>query len=212
MKTYTSTAIEEARTIKPPPTQPAADWAATAYPKDVRLRDDSEALLRPLAQGDEDRLLAFFQLIPEAERFFLKDDVTSPAVIKGWVRDTKRAFALVAEASGRIVGEAALVRRRGKARSHLADVRIVVAEDVRNRGLGTALLSELCDIARASALNGVLFEAVESIQAQALAAADSLGFVRLGRIYGGAIDQTGHLHDVILLAMPLRRWRHSSEF
>ncbi|HEV8575086.1 MAG TPA: GNAT family N-acetyltransferase [Dehalococcoidia bacterium] len=209
MKTDTGSASEEVRTITTPPTKPATDWAASGYPKQVPLRDDSEALLRPLAEGDEDRLLAFFQQIPEAERFFLKDDVTSPAVLKGWVRDTERAFALVAEASGRIVGEAALVRRRGKARGHLADVRVVVAEDFRNRGLGTALLSELCDVARDSELNGVLFEAVESVQAQALAAADSLGFVRLGRVYGGAIDQAGHLHDVILLAMPLRRWRHS---
>jgi len=203
-------------------------WPDVAYPKTIVLRDGAQLTVRRLAAGDEDALLTFFQAIPEAERFFLKDDVTSADLIRGWVRDAERpdpepsptartagrAFALVAVAvdDGRILAEAALVRRRGAARSHLADLRIVVAQEHRHRGLGTALLSELLDVARDSELNGVLFEAVEESQAQALAAADALGFIRLGRIYGGAIDPDGRLHDVVLLAMPLRRWRSAADF
>ena len=204
------------------------------YPKDLPLRDELTVSVRPLGAGDEDALLAFFRDIPETERFFLKDDVTSPDIIRGWVRDTQRpesepspgaradarpsgrtasrSFTLIALNDGRIVGEAALVRRRGKARSHLADVRVIVAQDVRHHGLGTALISELCDVARDTGLNGVLFEAVEDAQDEALAAADALGFTRLGRIYGGAIDPEGRLHDVVLLAMPMRRWRTASYF
>ena len=199
---------------------------ADNYPKDLPLRDELTVSVRPLAEGDEDALLAFFRDIPEHERFFLKDDVTSPDLIRGWVRDTQRpdpesstgartaarSFTLIALKDGGIVGEAALVRRRGKARSHLADLRVVVAQDVRHHGLGTALISELCDVARDTGLSGVLFEAVEEAQDEALAAADALGFTRLGRIYGGAIDPEGRLHDVVLLAMPVRRWRTASYF
>ena len=217
-------------------------WPDAAYPKTVALRDGTEVLVRRLAAGDEDALLSFFQAIPEAERFFLKDDVTSPDLIRGWVRDAERpdpepsptarapaspsgrtggrAFALIAleaaltsaSPSGRILAEAALVRRRGAARGHLADLRVVVAQDYRHRGLGTALLSELLDVARDSGLSGVLFEAVADAQAQALAAAESLGFIRLGLVHGGAIDPDGRLHDVVLLVMPLRRWRSSADF
>lgn len=187
-------------------------WPAAAYPKEISLRDDSTVSVRPPEAKDAEALLAFFRDIPERERFFLKDDVTLPTLIADWVRGTDRAFTLIALISGRIVGEAALVRRRGKARSHVADVRVVVAQDARGRGLGTALIGELCDVARDAGLSGVLFEAVEDAQAEALAAADSLGFVRLGRIYGGAIDPEGRLHDLIVLVMPLRRWRTSSEF
>jgi GNAT superfamily N-acetyltransferase len=199
---------------------------ADNYPKDLPLRDELTVSVRILAAGDEDALLAFFRDIPENERFFLKDDVTSPDIIRGWVRDTQRpdpepspgartvgrSFTLIALSEGRIVGEAALVRRRGKARSHLADLRVMVAQGVRHHGLGTALISELCDVARDTGLNGVLFEAVEEAQDEALAAADALGFTRLGRIYGGAIDPEGRLHDVVLLAMPMRRWRTASYF
>jgi len=209
-------------------------WPDAAYPKTVALRDGAEVLVRRLAAGDEDALLSFFQAIPEAERFFLKDDVTSPDLIGGWVRDAERpdpepsptalapaspsgrtggrAFALIALEDERILAEAALVRRRGAARGHLADLRVVVHQDYRHRGLGTALLSELLDVARDSGLSGVLFEAVADAQAQALAAAESLGFIRLGLVHGGAIDPDGRLHDVVLLVMPLRRWRSSADF
>jgi GNAT superfamily N-acetyltransferase len=209
-------------------------WPDAAYPKTIALRDGTEVLVRRLAAGDEDALLAFFQAIPEAERFFLKDDVTSADLIGGWVRDAERpdpepsqtalapaspsgrtvgrAFALIAVDDGRVLAEAALVRRRGAARGHLADLRVVVAQDYRHRGLGTAILSELLDVARDSGLNGVLFEAVADVQAQALAAAESLGFIRLGLVHGGAIDPDGRLHDVVMLVMPLRRWRSSADF
>jgi GNAT superfamily N-acetyltransferase len=200
-------------------------WPDASFPKTLTIRDGVEVLVRRLAAGDEDALLAFFQAIPEPERFFLKDDVSSPEIIRGWVRDAERpdpepsptartggrAFALIA-VDGRILAEAALVRRRGAARGHLADIRVVVAEDYRHRGLGTALLSELLDVARDSGLSGVLFEAVADVQAQALAAAESLGFIRLGLVHGGAIDPDGRLHDVVLLVMPLRRWRSSADF
>ncbi|TMG08298.1 MAG: hypothetical protein E6I02_03605, partial [Chloroflexi bacterium] len=104
-------------------------WPDAAYPKTVALRDGAEVLVRRLAAGDEDALLAFFQAIPEAERFFLKDDVTSPDLIRGWVRDAERpdpepsptarapaspsgrtggrAFALIALEDERILAEAA---------------------------------------------------------------------------------------------------------
>jgi GNAT superfamily N-acetyltransferase len=81
----------------------------------------------------------------------------------------------------------------------------VVAEDFRNRGLGTALIGDLCDLARDAGLNGVLFEAVEEVQKEALAAADALCPPRAD--LRGAIDRDGRLHDIVLLAMPLRRWR-----
>jgi len=29
---------------------------------------------------------------------------------------------------------------------------------------------------------------------------------------GGAIDPDGRLHDVVMLVMPLRRWRSSADF
>jgi len=193
----------------------ATTFHVSAYPKEVSLRDGSTVVLRPLDSADEAPLLLFLGSLSKADRYYLKDDVTSPAVIGQWVhdRDLGKARTIVAVANdGRLVAEGALVTRRGAARRHLADARLVVADDFRNRGLGTALLGELCDIARGVGLKGVLLEAVEDKQADALAAADWWGFVRLGRIAGGAMDKDCRLHDVVLVALPIARWLHSPEF
>ena len=184
-------------------TSPAAN-----YPKDLPLRDALTVSVRPLAAGDEDALLAFFRDIPEHERFFLKDDVTSAQVIRSWLDglDYRRALPLVAVAEGRFVAEGVLVRRRGNARSYVGEVRLTVSPEFRNRGLGTALIRELCDIADDAELNKVIFEVVADMEEDAMKAAEWLGFLRAGTIEGGARDQAGHLHDVVIMAMPLGKW------
>jgi L-amino acid N-acyltransferase YncA len=187
-----------------------------AYPRELTLRDDGPSVLvRPLEREDERTLLDFFLRLPEEDRFFLKDDVTSPAVIRGWVEHLNydRALPLVACGDdGRIVAEAVLVRRRGNARSHVGEVRVTVDPEWRNRGLGTALIRELCDIANDAELDAVLLELVEGCEHSALEAAEAIGFVRAGRIEGGARDQQGRLHDLVTLSMPLGKYYEWSKY
>lgn len=185
-----------------------------AYPKEISLRDGTRLTVRPLQEGDEQALLEFFLGIPEDERFFLKEDVTSPAVIHDWVakRDRRRTLALLALDGSKVVADAVLIRHRGNSRSHVGEVRIVVAPGYRERGLGTALIRELCDIADDGGLEKVLFEVVADREDEAVRAAEWLGFLRMATIEGGAIDQAGHHHDVILMAMPLGRWYQWTKF
>ena len=186
----------------------AAVYAIPAYPKQLTLRDGSALTVRPLGGTDGDALREFFLDIPEEERFFLKDDVTSAEVIRSWVEglDYRRALPLVAVVDGRFVAEAVLVRRRGNARSYVGEVRVTVSPDFRNRGLGTALIRELCDIADDEELDKVIFELVADMEEDAVKAAQALGFLQLGTIEGGARDQAGHPHDILIMSMPLGKW------
>jgi L-amino acid N-acyltransferase YncA len=186
----------------------SAVYALPAYPKESQLRDGTAVVIRPLEKGEGEALLQFFLGIPEEERFFLKDDVTSPELMRRWTQDLDygRALPLVALLDGRIVAEAVLVRRRGNARSHVGEVRVTVAPDFREKGLGTTLIRELCDIADDAELDKVLFEAVADKEEDAITAMEWLGFLRAGTIEGGARDQQGHLHDVVILVMPLGKW------
>jgi L-amino acid N-acyltransferase YncA len=186
----------------------SAVYAMPAYPKEAQLRDGTRVTIRPLEWGDGEALLQFFLGIPEEERFFLKDDVTAPELIRRWTQDLdyRRALPIVALTDDRMVAEAVLVRRRGNARSHLAELRVVVAPDYRERGLGTTLVRELCDIADDAELDKVLFEAVADKEEDAIKAMEWLGFLGAGTIEGGAKDQQGHLHDVVIMAMPLGKW------
>ena len=185
-----------------------------AFPKEVGLRDGSRVLVRSPEDGDEQGLLDFFLRIPEEERFFLKEDVTAPDVVHCWVRDRdfRRALALLALDGSRIVADAVLIRRRGNSRSHVGEIRVVVAPEYRDHGLGTALIRELCDIADDAGLEKVMFELVADREQEAIRAAEWLGFLRVATIEGGAVDPLGHHHDVVLMAMPLGRWYHWTKF
>jgi L-amino acid N-acyltransferase YncA len=135
-------------------------------------------------------------------------------VIGAWLDklDYDRALPLVAIDGGEVVAEAVLIRRRGNARSHIGEVRVTVDPRWRERGLGTILIRELCDVADDGELDRVLFEVVADVEAQALQAAEAMGFVRVGVLEGGARDQQGHLHDVVLLAMPLGKYYEWSKY
>jgi L-amino acid N-acyltransferase YncA len=192
----------------------SAVYPITAYPKEVQLRDQSSVVVRPLAAGDADALLAFFLSIPEDERYYLKHEVTAPALIANWVEnlDFHRVLPLVALEGDRIVGEAVLIRERGLARSHLGELRIVVSPGYRDKGLGTILIRELCDIASDAEFNGILFEVIPDTEPEAYETAQWLGFIRTGTIEGGARDRSGHLHDVALMVMPLGKWYEWSKY
>ena len=170
--------------------------------------------MRPLESGDADRLARLLPEHPGRGPLFLKDDVTSPALIQEWTQhlNFNRALPLVALDNGRIIAEGVLVRRRGNARSHIAEVRLTVTPAWRDRGLGSALMRELCDIAADAELDAVLLEVVEDCESAAVEAAEAMGFVRVGRIEGGARDQQGHLHDIVLLAMPLGKYYEWSKY
>jgi L-amino acid N-acyltransferase YncA len=183
-------------------------YKLTAYPKQAMLRDSSSLTLRPLHESDAQALSAFFARIPEEERFFLKHDVSSPKVIGGWTSDLNydRALPLVAVDDGRIVAEGVLIRPRHGAYRKVAGLRVVVDPDTRRRGLGTALMKELCDIAADAELERVTAEFVEGIQDDAIGAAERLGFLRAATIHELLRDQHGRTHDVAVMSLPLGKW------
>jgi L-amino acid N-acyltransferase YncA len=183
-------------------------YQLTAYPKTVTLRDGSAVTLRPLERPDAEALRAFFQRVPEGERFFLRDDVNSSKVVERWISELNydRALPLVALESGRIVGEGVLTRSRHGAYRSVAGLRVVVDPDARQRGLGTALMKELCDIAADAELERVTTEFVVGVQDDAITAAERLGFILAATIHELLRDQQGRPHDVAIMSLPLGKW------
>lgn len=184
------------------------------YPREVELRGGERVCLRPMAAGDAEALLAFFKRVPEEERFFLKEDVTSPAVIKGWADqlDYDRALPLLAFAGDRAIADAVLIRRRGGARAHLAELRLVVDPEYRGRGLGLTLLRDLAEIAWDAELDQLVFELVKDVQDDAIEAAGFLGATTLGTLPELVKDGSGRPHDLVYLHLPLGRYWKWSEF
>jgi L-amino acid N-acyltransferase YncA len=178
------------------------------YPKLLPLRDGEEVTVRPMTPRDEGTLLDFFLRLPEEDRFYLKDDVTAPGVIAGWVRDLdyERVLPLLALQNDRIVGDATLHRRRGGARRHMGEVRVTVDPALRWRGLGTALLHELIDDACQAELETLVFELIEQAQDGAIDAARRAGFVIAARLVNHVKDMQGKPHDLLIMSMLLGKW------
>ncbi len=183
-------------------------YELTAYPKELVLRDGANVTVRPLCEADEAALTVFFRNVPAHDRYFLKDDVTSPKLISRWTShiDYARALPLVAVEGDRIIANGVLLRSRHGAYANVAGIRIVVEEGARQRGLGTALMKELCDIAADADLERVTGEFVAGVQDDAIAAAERLGFLRAATIHELLRDENGHPHDVVVMSLPLGKW------
>ncbi len=191
-----------------------AVYPITRYPSEIKLRDGTPVVVRPMTPDDCRSLHAFFSDISEEERFFLKEDVASPTVIQAWADrlDYDRALPLLALSGSSIVGDAVLIRHRGGYRGHAAEIRVVVATEFRGKGLGLAMLRELVEIAWDAELEQVDFELVAGIQDDALRAVEFLGGIKVGQISDAVRDKHGDLHDIVFLRLPLGNYWKLSQF
>lgn len=170
------------------------------YQKEGVLKDGSRVILRPMVQEDREKLLAFFQGLDAHDLLYLRSDVRDPAVIDRWVNniDYRRAFPLIAETQGRIVGDATLHMRLMGWKRHVGNVRVVVAKDYQGKGLGTLLINELVELAGEYGLEKLIAEI--HLQAHnALAAFKSAGFSTKAVFEDLVKDVTGRSSDLVVM-------------
>ena len=179
-----------------------------AFPQTAHLRNGMRIEIKPMVPGDVDKVLEFFLQVPEDDRYFLKDDVTSPRTVEGWAAhlDYDRALPLLAWCDGRVVGDAVLVRSRTGARSHIGEIRVVVHPDFRAQGLGSILIRHVCEIAADAELDKVVAELVADREEDAITAMDRMGFIRSAAIPEYFRDQRGRSHDLVVMVLPLGKW------
>lgn len=184
-------------------------YKLTAYPRKMALRDGTEVVIKPMTQKDGEALLEFFKRVPERERFYLKEDVTSPKVIGRWAGelDYDRALPLLAWVGNKIVADGTLHRKRAGSRKHLGEIRVVVDSQYRNRGIGTRMMQELVEVAYENDLERVYFELVADEEDDAIKAASFAGFSRLATLPNFVRDISGRVHDLVVMELLLSRWK-----
>jgi len=175
------------------------------FPKVITLKDGTEATLRPLRRDDEKDFHQLFLGIPEPERMFIKHRVTEIETIRDWCRniDYGRNLPLVALIGGKIVGDATLHQQLGGWRRHIGRVSVLVHPQHRGRGLASALVSEIVDIARQVGLEKVEAEFIGE-QAAAIKMFALLGFSQLLRLENYVKDMQAVSHDYILMGLELK--------
>ena len=115
------------------------------YPVDVVVRDGSTVCLRPAVAADVDALMAFFNALSPASRYFrfLGFPALTPARMRALVEAD--GAGLIAEAGRRIVGFAGYYRVAGVRRR--AEIAFAISDAVQGHGIGTRLLEQLTRLA-----------------------------------------------------------------
>ena len=178
-------------------------YSIPGYPT-VRLTTQGDQYaVRPMVATDEAALLDFFRRVPDADRFYLKEDVTSPEVIGRWFEhlDYGRVLPLVATKDERIIGDGTLHHSRSGARRHVAEVRVVVDPDYRNLGVGRGLLRCLADLAHQRDIEKLRFEIVAEMEEPARRAAQIVGFVPVAVLHGHVHDLDGTPRDLVIMEL-----------
>ena len=104
----------------------------------------STCTIRPAAPGDEELILSFIRALADYER--MSDQVVAtPALLREWIFEKKKAEVVFAEAEGRAVGFALFFHNfstfLGRAGLYLEDLFVLPEE--RGKGYGEALLRHL---------------------------------------------------------------------
>lgn len=171
----------------------------------VTLNEGTQALLRPLAGGDNGNLVDLFARHSDEELKFFHTDVRDRNLVASWADnlDYSKIFPLVAEVDGCLVGDTILRFQNGPER-HIALVSIFISREFRRRGLGTAMLRTLIDLARKCGLKQLQAE-IPSSHVKPISAFKELGFEHCATLPDHFEAPDGETHDMDVLILPLGR-------
>jgi L-amino acid N-acyltransferase YncA len=177
------------------------------YPKEVILKDGSEALIRPLTGDDVNILTEFYRTLPEEDRWYMKYDVLDPAVIQKWIEsvDSGRVFSIIALTDEGMAAHAGLFMREFGATQHVGRLRIVVLPDFRHKRLGTWMLLDLIRLAMDKGLSDLRSDFVVGIEDAAIDAARKLDFFKQAVLEGYVKDAQGNRHDLMIMNKRLHK-------
>ncbi len=188
------------------------------YPKTVALKKGRSVTIRPLAQGDYDKLYAFFQDLAKEDLLFLRHDVSNRDLVRGWTEhiDLDRTVPLVAEEGGKIVADGTLHLTTYGWMQHVGHIRLVTAGTHRQLGLGTVIARELVTIAEDRGLEKLQAHVIED-NAGAVKMFERLGFEMAAVLKDLAKDRMGRnrslaimINDVANLSRAMEDWIQDS--
>jgi ribosomal protein S18 acetylase RimI-like enzyme len=142
-----------------------------------------------------DALARFFADLPEGDLTFVKEDVSGPAAIRGWMRPGRQWLVLD---GGAVVGFVAVLPLHGWS-DHVGEIRLVVHPQHRGAGLGRTLARHALVRALEQGLSKVIVEVVAD-QDALLGMFSGLGFTGEALLTDHVRDRAGGLHDLVLLA------------
>lgn len=177
------------------------------YPKEVVLKDKSEAIIRPLEKSDEPMLGAFYASLPEKDRWYMRHDVLNPEIVRRMINAIGKGnvFSTIAIVDGNIVAHASLLMRGFGSTQHVGRLRIMVLPALRHQRLGTWMLLDLIQLAMDKGLNDLRADFVVGIEDAAIEAAQKLDFFKVAVIPEYVKSPRGTRYDLQIMVKRLHR-------
>ena len=173
------------------------------YPLHVALSEDTEVVIRPLCEDDEEALLAHYRALPPETRLRLRQDNTNRAVLKRFLEEMPLGRAVVLGAfddeEEQLLGEGTLrIMHHGWAR-HVGEIRYLVDADWVPTGLGGVLIMELIELASAQGLDKLVYQTLD-VQVRLRKMLKELGFTEEAILRNHATDLAGQKHDIHVMS------------
>lgn len=181
--------------------------------KTVKLKDQTEVLIRTMTPDDFEKSLAFFRALPEEDRIFLRRDVTKAEVIKERIREIEQGSAkrLLAVVDDEIVADGALEFPVHGWEKHVGGLRLIIARPYQRKGLGSLMARELYQLAGDAGVEEILVRMMRP-QVGARRVFEKMGFREEAVLLKYAKDHEGRKQDLILMRCDLEGlWKQMEE-
>jgi RimJ/RimL family protein N-acetyltransferase len=170
-----------------------------SYPQYAKT-DAGDIEFRLMSRTDEVAVLDFAQKLPTHDLLFLPRNISQPKVLSAWINEIERGdiTSLLAVQAGKVVGCGTLVRDPHSWSPHVGELRMVVSQDVRGKGVGRALSQQTFALALGAGLEKLSVQMTVDQQA-AIALFESLGFKAEALLRDHVRDVEGKKHDIVVL-------------
>jgi L-amino acid N-acyltransferase YncA len=166
-----------------------------------------EAVIRPVEPDDRPLLEAFYNRIPESDRWFMNYDVMDTAVMDTWFEAMEKSSicAILALCNDTVVGQGSLYLRGFGATSHVGRFRIVVLPEYRQMRLGTWLLLDLIQLAMDQGLEMLRADLVAGVEDGAIEAVQKFDFFKFAELKEYVKDIQGNRQDLVIMVKRLHK-------
>ena len=174
--------------------------ALSRYPRTISY-GDSEVLFRLMTASDEPAVLEFGRSLPPHDLLFLRRDITQPKVLSAWVKELEEGTitSLLATRGDDLLGCSAVVTDTHSWSPHVGELRVLLSPELREQGLGRALIQESFIVALAQGLEKLTAQMTADQQA-AIAVFEGMGFKPEALLRDHVRDQQGEKHDIVILS------------
>jgi L-amino acid N-acyltransferase YncA len=175
------------------------------YPKVIDC-GGTALTLRKFGSADLAAMTEFALALPRHDLLFLARDIRHPKVLSAWLASIAdgEIDSLVALDGDRIVGSTAVVRDELGWSPHVAELRILIAEDMRGKGLGRMLVQH-CFADAIDAGAEKLIARMTPDQRGAISLFEELGFRGEALLRDHVRDLDGQVHDLAILSLDVAR-------